>query len=746
MQETFEISNLEEQNAEGIEDSLEDIESNMNAVVSFVPQLGEQELREPYIGMEFQSLDTGFKFYLDYAHRNGFSVRKNRISRSRKDKSIIGQEFVCSKEGFRSKKCLESNKQRDETREGCKVMIYMSKKEEEKWVIARLVLNHNHELASPNSQKFLRSKRKKSEAQKNLIDLLNNSGIRPSKIASVLTTQAGGIENLNITGRDIQNYLSTKRQNCLEKGDAQLMLKYFQKRQSDSPGFFYAIQMDVEGHLANCFWVDARSRIAYKNFGDVVLFDPTYLTNKYKMPFVPFTGVNNHHQSILFGCSLLWDETEETFQWLLHTWQEAMFGISPRTIITDQDAAITNAVAKVFPNSAHHFCMWHIEKKIPEYLSHVFHAFDDFKNKFSKCLHCTTTPEEFEIAWIDIMKMYNLEEHIWLRKIYTIREKWIPAYVRTTFCAGMSTTQRSESMNKYFKDYLNSSTPMSVFVTQYDKAVDARYDKVREKDYKTKHSKAILKTLYPMEDEAAKIYTRKIFQKFQEELIQSQKFISEKIEVQDGIHIYKVHLFQRETPTYIVRLNLELKNTTCSCHKFEFMGILCRHVLMIFIKKQIHSLPPCYLLDRWTRYATTKKANDISSAGSLAYNLKSSTIWFNNIMTHSLGLSERATHSEKHYKFTYQKLLQLSKELDELPYEDNDNVCDDQVNESNNDLNSSEQREKFSLLDPPCVATKGRPRSLRMKSGLESSQKVKRSSSLKSKRETKIRKKGKGVR
>ena len=191
--------------------------------------------------------------------------------------------------------------------------------------------------------------------------------------------------------------------------------------------------------------------------------------------------------------------------------------------------------------------MWHIEKKIPEYLSHVFHAFDDFKNKFSKCLHCTTTPEEFEIAWIDIMKMYNLEEHIWLRKIYTIREKWIPAYVRTTFCAGMSTTQRSESMNKYFKDYLNSSTPMSVFVTQYDKAVDARYDKVREKDYKTKHSKAILKTLYPMEDEAAKIYTRKIFQKFQEELIQSQKFISEKIEVQDGIHIYKVHLFQRQT-------------------------------------------------------------------------------------------------------------------------------------------------------------------------------------------------------
>ncbi|KAG5616261.1 hypothetical protein H5410_016085 [Solanum commersonii] len=73
----FEISNLEEQNAERIEDSLEDIESNMNVVVPFIPQLGDQELREPYIGMKFQSLDIGFKFYLDYAYCNGFSVRKN---------------------------------------------------------------------------------------------------------------------------------------------------------------------------------------------------------------------------------------------------------------------------------------------------------------------------------------------------------------------------------------------------------------------------------------------------------------------------------------------------------------------------------------------------------------------------------------------------------------------------------------------------------------------------------------------
>ena len=76
---------------------------------------------------------------------------------------------------------------------------------------------------------------------------------------------------------------------------------------------------------------------------------------------------------------------------------------------------------------------------------------------------------------------------------------------------GMPTTQRSESINKFFKDFLNFSTPMSKFMVQYHKAVKARYDKEKEKNFKTKNTKAILETLYRMEDETSKGYTRKVF-------------------------------------------------------------------------------------------------------------------------------------------------------------------------------------------------------------------------------------------
>ncbi|OMP04680.1 hypothetical protein CCACVL1_02146 [Corchorus capsularis] len=688
-----------------------------------------QQILEPYNGMEFESLEEGLEYYTKYAKHKGFGIRRSRVTKSRRTQVIIGQEFVCSKEGHRAKKYVNREDRTqaapDETRTGCKAMIYVSKKVGvDRWIISRFTRDHNHELATPKSASFLRAHRKRTRAQRNLIDVLDDSGVRPSRIMLVLATESGGIDKVGLTERDIQNYLSNKRQKQLEKGDAQLMLTYFRECQSKNPGFFYAIQMDAEGKLANCFWADSRSRIAYKYFGDAVTFDPTYLTNKYKMPFVPFTGVNHHHQSILFGCAPLWDETEETFVWLLKTWLEAMYGNHSKTIITDQDASISNAVAKVLPNSVHHYCMWHIEKKFSENLSHVYHKFDDFKSQFAKCIHNVLLPSEFESEWAAIMGKYGLQENSWLKKLYSIREKWIPAYVRSSFCAGMSTTQRSESMNKYFKDYVNASTPMSKFVIQYDKALDARYNKEREQSFKTMNSKPILKTMYPMEKEASMVYTRKIFRKFQDELIHSQEYVAEKINVVEQVYKYGVHEFDKKKLEYIVTFDVSSTTTACKCHMFEFVGIPCRHQLAVLIKKKVHSLPNHYFLDRWTRNSKKGEVDITSDHDNNAPT--SSMMLFNSVMVHSLELSEKASRSQKHYDIAIGGLQRLFEELDALKIEDDKGNSPTDVVISKNvpeavlrDEETHLLSQNSILLDPPHVTTKGRPKSIRKKGSLE---------------------------
>ena len=80
--------------------------------------------------------------------------------------------------------------------------------------------------------------------------------------------------------------------------------------------FFYDIDLDDDFHVRNVFWADARCRVAYEYFGDVVTFDTTYLTNKYDMPFAAFVGVNHHGQSTLLGCGLLSGEDTDSFVWL----------------------------------------------------------------------------------------------------------------------------------------------------------------------------------------------------------------------------------------------------------------------------------------------------------------------------------------------------------------------------------------------------------------------------------------------
>ncbi|XP_043720960.1 protein FAR1-RELATED SEQUENCE 5-like [Telopea speciosissima] len=51
--------------------------------------------------MEFDSETVVNAFYSAYVDPFGFVIRWSRLGRSRHDRAVIAQEFVCNKEGFR---------------------------------------------------------------------------------------------------------------------------------------------------------------------------------------------------------------------------------------------------------------------------------------------------------------------------------------------------------------------------------------------------------------------------------------------------------------------------------------------------------------------------------------------------------------------------------------------------------------------------------------------------------------------
>ena len=106
------------------------------------------------------------------------------------------------------------------------------------------------------------------------------------------------------------------------------------------------------------FWFD------YAAFGDVIVFDSTYKTNRYNLPLVPFVGVNHHKRTIVFGCGIISHENTNSFEWLLRTFSDANIQKHPISVITDGDLAMQRAIRIVWLNSSHRLCGWHIEQNL----------------------------------------------------------------------------------------------------------------------------------------------------------------------------------------------------------------------------------------------------------------------------------------------------------------------------------------------------------------------------------------------
>jgi len=74
--------------------------------------------------------------------------------RSFVQKRDLGQKNYTKKKSERCAKRKNSNLAvHDETRIGCKAMVYLKKKDG--WIISRFIKDHNHVLFSPRSSKFL---------------------------------------------------------------------------------------------------------------------------------------------------------------------------------------------------------------------------------------------------------------------------------------------------------------------------------------------------------------------------------------------------------------------------------------------------------------------------------------------------------------------------------------------------------------------------------------------------------------
>ncbi|XP_022010194.1 protein FAR-RED IMPAIRED RESPONSE 1-like [Helianthus annuus] len=114
--------------------------------------------------------------------------------------------------------------------------------------------------------------------------------------------------------------------------------------------------------------------------------------------------MDNHRKCVTIGAGMIAKENIESFTFLLEIFLKA-FKKQPNIIVTDQDPAMKVAVSKVFTESKHRLCTWHITNKLPTKVCGDVENNAEFKSKFHKLVWSIyTRPEQFEKRWRELME------------------------------------------------------------------------------------------------------------------------------------------------------------------------------------------------------------------------------------------------------------------------------------------------------------------------------------------------------
>ncbi|CAH9107260.1 unnamed protein product [Cuscuta europaea] len=389
--------------------------------------------------MKFDTIEAVFEFYKKYGRSLGFRVRKRSSIKDKSGENVVAVVFECSSAGSRCSTGQNALKPKPSMQLDCLARLRARTTYVGSWEISKVQLQHNHPMSPTKSRKF-RCNRKVTEQMKRKLEINDVAEIPLHKSFNSAVVEAGGYDELSFIEKDCHNYVDKVRQLRLGSGDAMAIQHFFGKMQAQCPGFFFTVDLDEEPRLRNVFWADNRCRYAYKDFGDVITFDTTYLTNRYDMPFAPFVGVNHHGQSMLLGCGLISNEDTQTFVWIFKAWLDCMHGCAPKGIITDQDHAMQNAIQIVFPNTRHRWCLWHIMKKLPEKMGGLADK-DLIMYNIHDLVYDSQHDSEFEDGWTAMVERFSHKNDEWLGVMYNERHRWVPCYLKPTFWAGMSTTQ-----------------------------------------------------------------------------------------------------------------------------------------------------------------------------------------------------------------------------------------------------------------------------------------------------------------
>jgi hypothetical protein len=262
---------------------------------------------------------------------------------------------------------------------------------------------------------------------------------------------------------------------------------------------------------------------------------------------------------------------------------------------------------------------------------------------------------------------FKLQDNKWLKKLYKLKQKWCSALNKCTFDGGVEYEPQCDSLSNIFNSVADKLTSLSAIAVAVDKLSEDWREKELEEDTRClqKPPSCIIKHSDIL-NHAAKVYTHRIYKLFETDFLDgcgATKFKELPCE-DNNTHQFEMTMQGRGSRVCTVHLNMSTMELSCSCSKFETMGLLCPHALKALSIKNICKIPESYILKRWTKDAKKWVFNPKQYESSYQECMDDDAAYCNYVMHYAYDLVTKSQGQEELRKALWETLENGEKELE----------------------------------------------------------------------------------
>ncbi|GJU70959.1 FAR1-related sequence 5-like protein [Tanacetum coccineum] len=441
----------------------------------------------PVEGTYYDTIDEALDMYTKYAEMASFEVKKGG-QRLTKSGAVQHKYLMCNKEGVPKGINIDTldpeyNKQKRNTTThvtGCKARIRLVLDiVSAKYKLVEFKPKHNHMLIPKEYKHFTKKQRKMNQSEKMFVVKAATNKIGATRAHNLYCSMKGGYEYVHGTTDDFKNHQRDVNQ-FIGESDAQMLINKMENRKKYVPNFTFQYKVE-NSELVAMFWADEVAKCNYKEFGDIVSFDATFNSNK-DSSGISCDSTESHQISLVIPFEsyeisleshvILVESQEillESHVILLESHVILLF-----SQFESHEISMESQVIHIEIRISLESQMIHVESQVIRIESHVIslesHICKEiynetyFKERFDKIVwNMFIEPLEFEEKWAQLIEDFGLQSHKWLKKMFNLREIWIPAYFIDSPLYGlMRTTSRFESENSFFKSFTSPGATLVI--------------------------------------------------------------------------------------------------------------------------------------------------------------------------------------------------------------------------------------------------------------------------------------------